>query len=99
MHKLIGPIALAAAIASAVSPARAEEVTVTVSYADLDLTNPDDVSTLHARLADAFRDACATTVPHTDAEMRVNADCVRSGLANGAKVISQHRDRALETTP
>src|SRR5512139_1593386 len=55
MRKFIRPICAAAWVAGLGSPAAADEVTVTVSYADLDLASPEDVAALHERLAEALR--------------------------------------------
>ena len=89
----------AACIAGLASPALAETVTVRVSYADLDLTHPEDVAVLHDRLATALRQACARGLPDMHAALQVSADCVSSGLRNGEDVIADHRDRALAATP
>lgn len=89
----------AACLAGLASPAFADTVTVTVNYADLDLTDPQDVDVLHDRLRSALRQACDRGLPNVSAAEQVSADCVASGLRNGDEVIAEHRDRALAATP
>lgn len=90
---------LAACLAGLASPALADRVTVRVGYADLDLTDPEDVDVLHDRLAAALRQACDRGLPNRPAALQVSEDCVASGLRNGEEVISEHRDRALAAAP
>ena len=99
MRLFVQSVVVAASLVGLASPAIAEEVTVTVSYADLDLTSSADLATLHDRLAAALRDACSKNINHKRAALQVSADCVASGLANGDKVISEHRERALAAQP
>ena len=88
---------IATGIAALASPAMADEITVTVSYADLDLASPADVTILQARLDAALRRACAKDTGPEHAA--IVSECVESGLANGDKVISEHRERALAAAP
>jgi len=97
MRKLVRPILAAACVAGFASPAIADEVRVRVSYADLDLTNTEDVAVLNERLAHALRRACRTQV--SDGITIVDDHCMETGLADGARVISEHRDRALAAAP
>ena len=99
MRTIIRQAFVAAGIAGLASPALADQVTVRVSYADLDLTSPEDVAVLHDRLAAALRQACDRDLPNRHAALQVSADCVDNGLENGEKVISAHRDRALAAMP
>lgn len=99
MRKFIRPICAAAWVAGLGSPAAADEVTVTVSYADLDLASLEDVAALHERLAEALRQACRTKFAHGLTAKHADDQCVESGLANGERVITEHRDRVLAAAP
>lgn len=99
MHEFIRPICAAACVAVLAAPALADEVTVRVGYADLDLASPADVAALHARLAEALRQACRTKFAHGLTSRSADDQCVESGLANGEKVIAEHRDRVLAAAP
>ena len=99
MRQFVHRALLAACLAGLATPALADSVTVKVSYADLDLTDPADVDVLHDRLATALRQACNRGLPSIHAALQVSDDCVASGLKNGEQVISEHRDRALAATP
>lgn len=99
MWKFVRPLIIAASTAGLASPASAEEVTVRVSYADLDLASADDVAVLQARLTEALRSACADGLGASDRARRVSEACVASGLANGGKVIAEHKERALAELP
>jgi UrcA family protein len=99
MLKLVRPIIVAACIAGLAAPASADEVTVKVGYQDLDLADPDDVGILRDRLEGALRRACDEHPSRKPVPTQVSEACVASGLANGEKVISAHRDRALAATP
>jgi UrcA family protein len=67
MRAILASIALATLAVAAV-PAQAEEVTMRVSFDDLDLTTKSGKAELNARLSDAADEACAPAV-----------DWVRSG--------------------
>lgn len=99
MRRAVYRALCAACLAGLASPALADTVTVTVNYADLDLTKPQDVEVLHDRLATALRQACGRGLPDSHAALQVSHDCITSGLRNGDEVISEHRDRALAATP
>ena len=99
MRQFVCRALLAACLAGLASPALADRVTVRVNYADLDLTDPEDVDVLHDRLAAALRQACDRGLPNSHTALQVTSDCVASGLRNGEEVISEHRERALAATP
>ena len=99
MRRFVYPVLFAICLAGLASPALADTVTVTVNYADLDLTKPQDVEALHDRLASALRQACDRGLPDNSAALQVRHDCIVSGLRNGDEVIAEHRDRALTAMP
>ena len=95
MRKFLRSTLFAAGVAAAAAPALAEGLTVTVSYADLDLTLDGDVATLNERLEQALVQACrADTGPSLFYSHAVEG-CVADGMRKGAKVIADHRSRAL----
>lgn len=62
MRILLGKYVIAMTLTSALLgvtvPSLAEETGKTVSYADLDLNNPDDVAVIYERIQDAARMVC-----------------------------------------
>lgn len=58
MKKILHTV-VAATLATAATPAAADEKSTTVSYADLDLTDPADFATLEQRVAAAARRVCS----------------------------------------
>ena len=59
MRKSIVTVLAAFAAASLAAPAAAEEVSVIVSYADLDLSSPAGSAAFDARIAAAIKEVCA----------------------------------------
>jgi len=95
MRKIVRSTLFAVCVAAAATPALAEGLTVKVSYADLDLTVDGDVAKLNGRLEQALEQACrADAAPNLSSSHAVEG-CVADGMAKGAKVIADHRSRAL----
>jgi len=89
--KLI-PILAAVSLVGVPVSAGAEEVTVHVGYADLDLTKSDDVAELQGRLAAALRSACRRGF----VEDSVARGCVEDGMSKGRKLIASAAEEAAD---
>jgi UrcA family protein len=66
MRKSIVTVLAALAVSAAATPAAAEEferASVTVSFADLDLTKPAGVATLQSRIRTAVKQVCSKVEP------------------------------------
>ena len=78
-------IALAAIALSAFAPAafadRPKEVSVRVSYADLDMAQPAHGTKLLGRIEIAARRICSRTIPHSPLAQREAIDCRRETIA------------------
>ena len=99
MGKILRSTLLAAWVAAAATPAVAEGITVKVSYADLDLTNAGDVAKLNERLEQELEQACSGNAGPRLSYSRAVEGCVADGMEKGAKVIADHRSRALAESP
>jgi UrcA family protein len=74
---------------AAAQPAGAEQVTVKVSYADLDLATPTGVATLQTRVASAVKTAC---VKPDIRELKAMAEwqhCVADARAKAAQKVQE----------
>jgi UrcA family protein len=72
-----------------------EGLTVRVDYADLDLTDPADVTELRGRLATVLQSACGLDTAESRYERELASSCVDDGMFKGRRVIERHREQAL----
>jgi len=96
MRKLLIP-AIAAAVLAASPAFAAEEVTVTVSYADLDLTTPEGRATLDARIAAAVTTVCGRPPIRTTLQFEPVREC-RADAFEGAMEQVEARLATLPVT-
>jgi UrcA family protein len=90
MRKFVVSALSALALAAAIQPASAEEVTVKVAYTDLDLASPAGVTALKARVATAVKAACAR--PDTMRDLKAMADwqhCIDRATAQAANKVAE----------
>ncbi len=83
--------ALAAASLSliAVAPAAAEEVHVTVSYADLDIASPAGAEQLAARLQNGIETACARPETRDLKAMAAWSECKETAKAEAVEQLAR----------
>ncbi|TRW14124.1 UrcA family protein [Glacieibacterium frigidum] len=75
-----------ACLFAATAPAQASPVAVskTVSYADLNLAQPEGRATLHARIKSAAREVCA--INRSDLKARLDETrCIRTAIADATR--------------
>lgn len=89
MRKFVVPAFAALSLAAAAQPASAEQVTVKVAYADLDLTTATGVATLEIRLAGAIRAACERPDTRELKAMQAWSDCVADAKAKADAVVKE----------
>jgi UrcA family protein len=85
------------ALATAATPAMAEEITISVPYGDLDLTSDDAVAVLRSRLADAAAEVCAPD--RWAIGNSVTADCEYNLVRKGMAEVRTRRAAALAELP
>ena len=83
MRKYLVSALAAFAVAGAAAPAMAKEVKISVSHADLDLSDPADVELLNTRIRVAARRACETPFANYSIAA-IDARC-KSDLIEAAK--------------
>ncbi|MGI9377646.1 MAG: UrcA family protein [Tsuneonella suprasediminis] len=93
----IAILAFATAIGLAATSASAEEITVSVSYADLDLTKPGDVTALETRLATRIRDVCAPSRGWQYRRSTAKSECVSQAMESALVKIAEAREAATST--
>ncbi len=82
LRALFGALALGAIA----TPAAAEDVSVTVYYGDLNLSNDRGMKTLKNRVDGAIRQVCGSLATRSIGELHKTRKCRRS-LRNQAKVV------------
>lgn len=71
-----------ASIANTITDNDSEQVTATVSYADLNLANPEGSSELQGRIKTAAQDLCGMPRPVELADVQASRTCVAGALAS-----------------
>lgn len=91
------PFAAAILIASLAAPAngQAEDLSVPVSFADLDLGQARDRGRLDARLERAAHRVCDTESPHAAAEQQRNIACRAGALASARQELAEAMARGV----
>ncbi|HVZ99385.1 MAG TPA: UrcA family protein [Caulobacterales bacterium] len=89
-----------AAVLAFVAPATARETHARVSYADLNLSNPQDAQTMLDRISDTARQVCKVTGRDSLDAMVMQRDCTRETVArtvarlNSPTVTALYRGRS-----
>lgn len=90
----IAILAAAAALGLATSPVAAREVTVRVTYADLDLSKPADLAKLKDRLAVRIRDACTPSQGWFSRTADADRACQSEAMQAAMAKVAEARDSA-----
>jgi UrcA family protein len=91
MRKSIVTVLAAATLLGGISiaaPATAQDATVHVSYADLDLTQPADLSTLKGRIEDAVKKVCNRVEPRIMSGQVAWEQCKAASLADAMEQLA-----------
>lgn len=88
MRKLLPSVLAAFAALSLAGPAAAEEVSVTVSYADLDLTTAAGSAALDARIEAAVKDVCPKPDVRDLSARTAWRECVTTARAGAKEQLS-----------
>ena len=85
MRKFLIPVIAASVLAFAAPAAAAEEVTVVVSFADLNLASPAGRETLEGRIAAAVTHVCGKPAPGSPQSFKVVKDCRSDAMEDAMK--------------
>jgi UrcA family protein len=89
MHKLIISTFAVLSLVSIADPARAETVTVTVPYSDLDLASPSGMETLNGRIELAARHICGSADIRNLKDVADQKQCLREAAGSAARQVTQ----------
>ncbi len=91
MRKLSILVLAAATLAGVSAPAAADEVTIRVSYADLNIADDADVAVLKQRIHEAADKACSRAETSSLHNLRSINDCVAEGTAKALAQLNARR--------
>ena len=94
MKKFTLPFFAAVCLTAVATPALADEVTVRVDYADLDLSNPHDVSSLKRRIVARTEAACRKGAGSALFSAKSFTDCRNDGVSKAFRQLEQRRTLA-----
>ena len=96
MRTYLVPVLAALAMAGAAAPAHAEEITISVDHADLDLASEADARVLEQRIAAAAAKACTYAPTFSLTAARYAAECKAALVKAGKEQVAAKRTLALE---